>query len=351
MEKKLRVGIIGAGVISSYHMNAYQNNPYAQLKAVCAGHIESAKRQADAYGVEKYCTDYLEILDDPEIDAVSIATPTCTHKQMVLDALARGKHVLCEKPPAMNVEEVEECCRAAENADTLLMYGFVRRFSDQLQFMKKYVDSGAMGEIYYADLLRVERCLPVTGWFVEKEKSGGGNLFDGGIHEIDAALYLMGYPKVKSVKGFTSHRNGHLPETMQGIGTYNVASAPFKRTVESVASGYILFENEACIYVKSSSALLAPEESTSISLSGTKAGAKIGYKDIKLVSLDDSGYFIEGSPVIESKTVPFQNQVNHFVDCCLNGTQCICKPWQAVEVMKVLCAIYKSAETGEEIKF
>ena len=75
MEKKLKVGIIGAGVISSYHMNAYQNNPYAQLKAVCAGHIESAKRQADAYGVEKYCTDYLLACGQPP-RALSVQRPS-----------------------------------------------------------------------------------------------------------------------------------------------------------------------------------------------------------------------------------------------------------------------------------
>lgn len=347
MDRKLRVGVIGAGTIAAYHLDAYRAEPRVELRAICDYRREAAEKLAREYGVCKVCADYKEILEDPQIDAVSIATPTFTHKQMVLDALAAGKHVLCEKPPARNLAEAEECCRAAEKSDRLLTYGFVVRFYNHMQYLKQQVDSGTMGEIYYANVNRISCCDNQGGWFMDKEKSGGGRLIDGAIHEIDSALYLMGYPKLKSVKGYTTKRNGDLPDRVYRN------DPPVYRTVETTACALVTFENDACLCVKASSSLLTPEERITVELGGMKAGAAVQVLKgkLKMVSLNREDQLIPSEPVWEDQTKPFHRQIAHFVDCCLNGTECIVKPWQAVEVMRIISAIYESAETGEEIRF
>ena len=346
MGNVLRIGIIGAGTISAYHMNGYKALPNTKLCAICDLNAEAAKARAEEFGVEKVFTDYHDILNDPDIDAVSIVTPTFTHRQIVLDAIAAGKHALCEKPPFLTVAEAEECVRAAEGSDKLLMFGFVSRHFGHMKFLRRLVDEGKMGEIYYADLNRTKRCIQRRGWFNKKELAGGGELFDGAIHEIDSALYLMGYPKLKSVKGYTTDIHNALPYLVKG-------ETPVERTTESAACAMITFENGACMRVQSGTAFLTAEEKCSIERCGTRAGAvaQVFKQDLKLVALDENDQLSESTPELDNSDTPHNRQIAHFVDCCLNGTECIVKPWQAIEVLKLICAVYESAETGREILF
>ena len=346
MSKLLRVGIIGAGVISAYHMNGYKAQPNVQLCAICSGHIESAQARADEFGIPKVYASHQELLADPEIDAVSIVSPTFTHKQIVLDAIAANKHILCEKPPFLTVADTVECVRAAEKSDKLLMFGFVCRNFGHMKFLKEFVDSGKMGDIYYVDLDRTKRCIQRRGWFNDKALAGGGELFDGGIHEIDSALYLMGYPKVKSVKGYTTNIHNALPYLVKD-------ETPVERTTESAACAMVTFENGACMRVQAGNAFLTADEKCNIELCGTRAGALVHVfkQEMKLVALDENNHVVESTPELDNSDTAHNRQIAHFVDCCLNGTECTVKPWQAVEVMKLVCAIYESAETGREILF
>ena len=118
----LRVAIIGAGSIAKRHISAIQANPYAEVACICDMNEARVQAIAKEFGLTNYCTDYMDILKDETVDAVSILTPTFTHKQIVLDAIAAGKHVLCEKPPFLTVAEAEECARAAEKSDKLLKF-------------------------------------------------------------------------------------------------------------------------------------------------------------------------------------------------------------------------------------
>ena len=214
------------------------------------------------------------------------------------------------------------------------------------RFLKQLADSGKMGEIYYADLNRTKCCVQRPGWFNDKTRAGGGDLFDGAIHEIDSALYLMGYPKIKSVKGYTTQIHNATPYLVAG-------ETPVERTTESAACAMVTFENGACLRVQSGNAFFTAEEKCSIELCGTRAGAvvQVFKQELKLVTLDENNHLVESSPELDNSNTPHNRQIAHFVDCCLNGTECIVKPWQAVEVMKLLCAIYESAETGHEIQF
>lgn len=351
----LKVGIIGAGNISKYHIEAYNKNKNVELVAIADLNEALAKQRADAYHIPNYYTDYRKILENPEIDAVSIVTPTFTHCDMVIEALQAGKHCLCEKPPARTVAEAEKAVQAAKESGKLLMWAFVTRFLPETQILKKYIDEGKMGQIYHAEAVRLARYKICGGWFMNKEKSGGGALIDSTIHEIDAAMYLMGYPKVKSVLGFSTNANADMIGNLKCMkSAYNSCDTnTYEYNIESMASGYATLENGACLYAKSGYLSYNPVKGQYIEVMGNKGGArytKTPEKELKILSNMD-GYLMETSPVIENAGSAFDNEINHFVDCLVNDTPCICQPEQAIELLKIIEGIYRSAETGLPIVY
>ena len=168
-----RIGIIGAGAIADAHLSAFKSNTGCSVVAITDINRPLAEKRAEEYGIKKVYGSYEELLGDPEIDAVSIVTPTFTHTDIVIDALKSGKDVLCEKPPALTADEVRKCKETADECGKLLMYAFVCRFRPQVKFLKEYVDSGKMGKFVYAEAARIYRSMGFNGWFCDKNKSGG----------------------------------------------------------------------------------------------------------------------------------------------------------------------------------
>ena len=350
----IKVGIIGAGVIAERHIMNYVKNPDVEVKAIADPATEKAQKYANQYGIKNVYADYHEILNDSEIDAISICTPTFTHTPIVIEALNAKKHVLCEKPPALNADEVRECRDCAKKNGKLLMYGFVCRFRSHAQYLKKYIDSGKMGKILSGEARRTSLCTEMQGWFGEKSK-GGGCLRDTAIHELDLILYMMGYPKVKTVVGYQTDVNTHLPSKLaSGATAWETGNkvSPNK-DIENYLSGYIKFENGSYIFVKTSFVLHTPNPGTYVEIDGERAGAAMEPfnegKELYMVTEEDN-LMRETKPVITANN-PFTTQINHFVDCLLNGTECICKADEAVMLMEIIDAIYKSGETGEVITF
>ncbi len=348
----MKVGVIGAGSISDYHLKHYAANPNTEVVMIADVNEELAKAKAASFNVPKYCADYKELLRDDTIEAVSITTPTFTHCNIVLDALAAGKHVLCEKPPALTAAEAEQCAEAAAKSGLVLMYAFVLRFASDLQYLKQYQQNGHLGNIYYGEASRSVRCAVSNGWFLDKKKAGGGMLMDAAIHELDQLLYLMGYPKPKSVLGFTTDANKDLYNTLQGVGGGwpSADKAHYERTIESAANGFVTFENGAAILVKSASIQFTMQPGRYVEVIGDKAGARLG-DDLSIVTLDANNYMMEYKPILGRKADPFQGEFTHFVDCCLNQTPCIVKPEEAITLMSIINGIYKSAETGKPVTF
>lgn len=352
----LKIGIIGAGSISVSHIEPYLANENCEIKSIADINIEQARKRAKEYNIENVYADYHEILNDDSIDAVSIVTPTFTHKEIILESLKSGKHILCEKPPALNAKDAAECRDAAKKYGKCLMFGLVCRFKSEMKFMKQYIDSGKMGKILCGEAVRMHRCDRTQGWFLSKSKAGGGPLIDAAIHELDDVLYLMGYPKPKAVLGFTSDINKDLPQKIKGMneGWVSADTRTYERNVENVASGFVTFDNGAYLFIKTSTVLHTVTDDTYVELSGEKAGARLEpfneANRIKLLECSDDYYLREVKPVIADNNF-FQEEIDHFVDCCINGTECICKLDECVTLMKIIDAIYKSAETGETIYF
>lgn len=347
------VALIGAGTISESHLNGYQQIPGITVKTICDMNLEQAEKRAKQYGISNFCADYRAVLADSEIDAVSIVTPTFTHKTIILDALRHGKHVMCEKPPALTYADSLECEQAAKKAGKVLMYGFICRFMTVNQFLKQYIDAGRMGDIYYAEASRMENCSQIGGWFRDKTKAGGGCLFDAAIHQLDLMLYFMGYPKIVSVKGYTSDVNKDLPGRIKSSAdSYaSVSNTQTPRTIESFASAMITFEGGKSLYIKSAHIANTLNRDTCLELLGDKGGASLTNNKLRLLNIDESNYFMESEPLINDNTDAFVTELKHFVDCCNGKVNCIPNAHEGSEIMKVLNAIYESAEKGVEILF
>jgi predicted dehydrogenase len=197
----LKVGIIGTGGISRRHIQGYRDNPRAEVLAVCGVDEEQAGRLALEYNIPRVYTDRERFLADSGIDAVSICTWNCDHAASSIAAMRSGKHVLCEKPMAMNALEAKEMLRVSRSAGRVLMIGFARRFGRDCAVMEDLIHDGLLGDVYYAKACNLRRNGFPGGWFGDRRRSGGGPLIDLGVHAIDLARYLTGRPQPVSVCG------------------------------------------------------------------------------------------------------------------------------------------------------
>lgn len=353
MEKKLKVAIVGCGSISHCHRQAYQNNPNVELVAVCDQNKKRAEDYAKAYNIPHAFGDLDEMLKMDEIDAVSVCVWNNGHKPVTIKALNAKKHVLCEKPLALNTQEAIEMQQAAEKNNRLLMVGFVRRYGGNTQVVLDFKNKDTFGDFYYAKTCCLRRLGNPGGWFADKSRSGGGPLIDLGVHMIDLSRYLLGKPKAVSVFGATFEKLGSK-ENIKGLNRYHPMDYNPEKdicNVEDSVSAMIRFDNGAVLNVEASFVLNLKEDYLGLELYGTKGGAKVEpnlefYTDI-------NNYLTNVTPIFHANSASFgdmfQNEINHFVDCVLNDTPCLSPAEDGVELMKILDAIYESAKTGHEV--
>lgn len=347
----LRIGLIGAGHISITYLEAYKNINNCKVVAICDVNQETASERADKYGIEKVYTDYRELLKDDSIDAVNILTPTFTHKGIILEALKCGKHVMCEKPPALNAEEVRECEQAAKGTGKLLWFAFVCRYRNAEKYVKSFIESGKLGKLVSAECRILNRCMSSESWFASREK-GGGVLRDQCIHSLDSILYFMNYPKPVAVIAAESFVNSDLPEKMSAKAWKSYDKSVCKRDVESAIEGFVTFEDGTSVHIKTSSVLNAVEETKCVEITGEKAGIQMfPYNGpiVKMMELVDNA-FKDSEPEIESNDC-FYDLIKDFVDSVMNGTEGDETPAQAVILMQIIDAMYESAKTRKPVVF
>ncbi|GIP38109.1 oxidoreductase [Paenibacillus sp. J31TS4] len=350
---KLKIGVIGAGSISQVHLDSYAKNPEVEIYAICDLNEERAKEKAAKYGATKVYTDYNELLADPEIFSVSVCTWNNSHAPISIAALDAGKHVLCEKPLCMTVEEALQVEEAVKRSGKLLQVGFVRRYAENAQVLKKFIDQGDLGDVYFAKATCLRRLGNPGGWFADKERSGGGPLIDIGVHVIDLAWYLMGRPKVKSISGNTYNSLGNRAN-VENLAFYRASDYDAsKNTVEDAANALIKFENGASMLVDVSFTLHAKKDELSVKLYGTKGGAEVEPELTIIAEKYDTILNID--PQINKRTFEFaagfSNEINHFLDAARGMKETLSPVQDGVEMMKILCGIYESAESGKEIRY
>jgi len=347
----LRVGLIGTGSISQYHCEAMEKVSNIRPVALTNLDLDRAKQFAERFNIEKVYGTSDELLDDTDVDAVIIATPTFTHHEIIINALNHGKHAFCEKPPALNAAQVLECKQTAEAAGKVLMFGLVCRFSGRIAKFKEMIDDGCIGNVYYSEAVRTKAVSRIGGWFLNRAKSGGGELFDGCIHEIDQVLYLLGYPKPKYVSAVWTHENTDLADKVADINFDWVSSMSTKdvSTVETLASAMIHFEDGTALHIKSGRAMFIDNPEQGFTMLGTKGGLKYDNSGCRLTTLDGTNHLVTAGVDIPDIGGAFENEFAHFADCCLNGKACICDNEEVVMLMQILDAIYRSAESQEPV--
>ncbi|WP_054948814.1 Gfo/Idh/MocA family protein [Numidum massiliense] len=349
--KQLNVGVVGAGSISAMHLGAYKNNKMVKISAVCDLNEQRARQKAAEYDIPDVYTDYNDLLADEMIDAVSICTWNNSHAEIAIAALEAGKHVLVEKPLCQTVAEAEQIEAAVHRSEQVLQVGFVRRFGTNVNVLKKFIDAGDLGDIYYAKTSCLRRLGNPGGWFADRERSGGGPLIDVGVHVIDLCWYLMGKPKVKSVSGNTYKKLGNR-KNVENLSYYKAADYdPDLNTVEDMANAVIRFENGASLVVDVSFTLHAKEDELTVKLYGDKGGVEVEPQLLLVSEKHDT--ILNAVPQIDDLSFDFENgfqsEIDHFVHCCLGEQKTIAPVEDGVEIMKILCAIYESSEKEQEI--
>ncbi len=359
MEKKVRIGIIGCGGIANgKHMPSYRGNPDCEMVAFCDIIEEKAIKANKTFGNEntQYYTDYRELLKREDIDAVSVCTPNFNHCEISCAALLAGKHVLCEKPMAMNYAEALKMIEARDKSGKILTIGYQNRYNGKNALLKKFVDQDYFGEVYYAEAIALRRrAVPTWGVFLDVEKQGGGPLIDIGTHALDLTLNMMQNYEPKYCVGKAFHKlNDQTPGSGNNWGDWKKEGF----TAEDSAFGFIMMKNGAVISLKSSWALniADPMEARTL-ICGTKAGADTtkGLRINKVINgnqmiLEPSkpggvDYFPGDSETDGEK----ENKV--FINAILGKGDIVVKPEEAAVVTRILETIYKSSETGEPVYF
>ncbi len=342
MAKKVRVGVIGAGAIAPAHLKNYQANPNAELLAICDVEEAQAKKVAAQFGIPNVFTDHKKMLKAVALDAVSVCTPNLYHAPQSIDALKAGLHVMCEKPLAMNAKEARQMVKTAETAGKVLMTAQCMRYSGAAQSLKKMIDGGRFGDLYFGKAMLLRRAGIPKGWFGCLQYAGGGPLLDIGVHVLDLLWYLMDRPKPVAAYGVTFD---YLGKSGQGKGGWGVGwdPVPGDFSVEDLAAALIRFENGKAISLEASWAAHTGDTFLARVL-GTKGGAQIN-PDFHLWEVD-------GRTTLDTTPNPpkidgYQGEVNHFIDCILKGAKCISPGSQSVVVVAMLDAIYESAKTGK----
>jgi predicted dehydrogenase len=344
---KLGIGIIGSGGIArAAHLPGYKGCADLGVEVVAVSDVnpDVARQAAEHFEVPHVFTDYQKMLEMDEIGAVSVCTPNFLHLQPTIDALEAGKHVLCEKPLAINSKEGRQMVDAAKRTGNKLQVGFHMRFQSQSQALKRFVDAGEMGEIYFARAQAMRRRgIPGWGVFTQKDKQGGGPLIDIGVHILDLTLWLMGHPKPTFCSGQTYAKFGHRDGLVGLLGQWD----PKTFTVEDFAAALVRFDNGATLVLES--AFVANQEQRDLmntELFGTEGGAS--YNPCRMF-FEKHKTLIDASPAYLPQVKAHEAEVRAFCQAILDDTPVPVTGEQGLMTTQIIDAIYASSEAGREV--
>lgn len=355
-----KVGIIGAGGMVGYHIDGFRQGG-GEVVAIADVNLDAATQAAEKHNIDTVYESPDDMLDSDEIDAVSIIVPNKFHAPLAIQAMEAGKHVFCEKPPALNAAEAEEMVEAAEKYGVTLMFNFNNRARPESREMKKLIDEGKVGTINSAQAKWIRRTgIPgFGGWFTNKALSGGGPMIDL-LHMLDLGMYFMGYPKASYVIGQTF--DDHITDK-DFKGPWGIPDREDGVTdVESAAHGFISFETGQVLFFQISWAEMVKREEVSVVFQGTKAGGKVerlfgkdGFDD---TAVDTCEFYVQEdgqsvNKVLRAEECEDMGRINsaaNFVESIDGRAEPLNTPDQGLTLMKIIDAVYKSAETGEPVE-
>lgn len=347
----MKIGVIGCGTIANNaHIPAYMKNEKAEIKYFCDIIPERAQAAVQKYGCAVAVTDYHEVINDPEIEAVSVCTPNKVHSEIAIAALKAGKNVLCEKPAARTYEDALKMLCAQRETGKVLNIGVVNRFNAGVNKLKELIDQGELGEVYhvYASF-RSHRSIPgLGGAFTTKSIAGGGVMIDWGVHFFDIVMYACGDPEVNTVSGETFSKLGNP------IGGYVYkdmwAGPPVENGTYDVEEGVtgIVRTSGPVITFNGAWAQNIGENEMFIDFMGTKGGIRLQY------GRDFTFYSTKNGMLTKTTyefNVPdmFQTEIDSFIDCIESGEKLPSHIDTNIITARIMDAIYRSAQEHKEI--
>lgn len=346
--KPLRVAVVGCGQIShTAHIPNFSQSPDVDLVAVADKDRGRADQCSRTFNVPQAFDSFEEMLQTMHIDAVSICVPNKFHAPYAISALEHGCHVLCEKPPAMTADEVSTMAKTAEKAGKVLTFGLHYRFSAEVETIKRFADNEEFGTIHAAKAVALRRRgIPGWGDYGSKVLQGGGPLMDIGVHVLDAALWLMGYPEPRSVLATTHHGIG----TREGVG--ELGSWDWhNHSVEDMARGMVQFTNGASLLLETSfAANLGEQERMEVSVMGDHGGADVLPPRIYQ---ERHGVLIDTVPVHPTPygvAECYSRQIQDFIRCCVEGGETLVPTGEAIALQRIVDALYLSAQTQRTVE-
>ena len=365
----LKVGIIGAGFIAgTSHIPSLQKlGKRVELVAIADNRPDALAYMQKYYQIPKAYTDPHEMLRENQFDVVHICTANNTHKEFSIAALRSGANVLCEKPLALTVKDAEEMFAEADKAGKLLIACQNNRMGP-MQEVKKIVESGLLGNVYYVNIQNIRRRgVPAWGRFHVKQENGGGPLCDVGVHYIDASLFALGNPRLTRVSAdvFTKIADkGNASIDTMGAMTGVKPYLPRKDydyreySVEDYASGIARFEGGLQMQIHFSWALNLPRKDGYV-IVGDKAGLiydKSSGRENPITLYSTQGEYLSDEMLeipVDRKgamhDVGHEMLIEHVANVLQKGEECIIRREEMLNVVAVMEGFYRSAELGREV--
>ena len=322
----LKVAVIGVGSMGRNHARVYADLDQVQLVAVADSNAQAVEKVARKYNTKAY-TNFLEVLNDPTIDAVSIAVPTSMHKEVALAALQKGKHVLLEKPIASTESEAQEIIACAKQHNVKLMIGHIERFNPAIKELKRRLHRGDLGEIYKIDVQRIGP-FPVRITDV-------GVITDLSVHDLDIISYLFGQEPIRM-----------YAETQQRLHPHH----------EDSVTALISYHNNALAVLNIN--YLSPTKTRQLKVFGKRGMFEVNYltQDLyfyenKAFSSDDWKSVSEGDMTLINfpKKEPLQTEIEEFIQCITQNSESPVSGEQGLQILKLANLLSESAQSKKII--
>ena len=359
-DKKLRIGVIGTGGISGAHINTYKAQPDVELVAGCdliPGKAEKKFAECEVEGA-KFFTDYKEMIDTMNLDAVSVCTYNRTHAECTIYALEHGLHVLLEKPMTVTLDEAVAIRKAEKKSGKIVSVGFQPRFDANMQMIKKIVQSGELGRVFYVQTGGGRRHGIPVSWsetFIENDKAGLGALGDIGCYSIDLVMNALGNPKPLTVSGTATDYFGTTPEAYSQVGKPECAK---KFSVDDFASAYIRLEGGIILDFRIAWYMHLDTPGDTI-IMGTKGSLRVPSTDCwngsfskpMTIYRDVAGEPVQTQiPLLPETKDLWNRKIRSFLDSIHNGTEAPVPTSQIIYNQAILSGIQDSSECGHEVE-
>jgi predicted dehydrogenase len=342
---RLRVGVVGVGGISAeQHLPHWKSCPHAELVALCDIDGDRLATQGKKFGIADLHTDWREMVERVDLDVIDITTPNEWHAPVAIAALDLSKHVLCEKPMATSSVDAQRMLDLSIERDRKLQINHHFRFDRTFRDLQTFASEDQLGKPYFAHARwHRRRRVPVAPTFLQRSLSQGGPMLDLGVHVVDLAMVLMGFPRPVSVSASVETHLGRNPNMGGDWGDWD----PESFEVEDFAIALFRFENGATLFVETTwLGFHEKPEEWFVRVLGTKAG--LHWPD-GLVVREQNKIPSECKLTGMDRATPYQQSIHRFAEAIVKDQPVPIAPAESLTVVRMVEAAYVSGRVGKEV--